>query len=145
MDGLCTCECCDAEITPDNFYDRRCDACKEKEAHTDTCEGCGNKDVRYFDKEGFYVLCEGCYNAAISPGANHLDNLPFVKARYLKIVMPTKDDFESAYRQLVAPGTVISVDKVLNQLEANASRSGIVLAKDWRWHVLDEFIGQIQI
>jgi hypothetical protein len=44
---------------------------------------------------------------------------------------PTRQDFESAYRQLANPGQSILVEAVIWQLEESAARSGIVLAADW--------------
>jgi|GEM_PF-4311555 len=46
--------------------------------------------------------------------------------------LPTKEDFESAYRMLTRPGESISIDSVLNQIEVNAKNNGFLLNGDWR-------------
>ena len=46
--------------------------------------------------------------------------------------LPSKEDFESAYRKLVRPGEGISIDSVLDQIEINAEKKGISLKSNWR-------------
>ena len=46
--------------------------------------------------------------------------------------LPTKEDFEAAYRVLTRPGQSISIDSVLNQLEINAKNEGHLLKSNWR-------------
>jgi len=46
--------------------------------------------------------------------------------------LPTKEDFESAYRALTRPGETISIDSVLDQMEINAKKIGLSLKSNWR-------------
>jgi hypothetical protein len=46
--------------------------------------------------------------------------------------IPSKEDFESAYRMLTHIGEYVSVDKVLDQIETNAVKIGQTLKSDWR-------------
>jgi hypothetical protein len=46
--------------------------------------------------------------------------------------LPTKTDFESAYKMLCSPGKEIGVGKVLDQIEKNALNSGFNLKLNWR-------------
>lgn len=46
--------------------------------------------------------------------------------------IPTKEDFEAAYRKLVRPGEAVSIDAVLDQIEVNAKKDGFLLKSDWR-------------
>lgn len=46
--------------------------------------------------------------------------------------LPTKENFESAYRALTCPGKSISFDAVLDQIETNAKEKGLSLMNDWR-------------
>jgi len=101
------------------------------EAHTDKCECCGNANVTHFDKEGFYVICEGCYNASVNILAGYLQDMHKARERFTQIVMPTLNDFETAYRQLVNPGASIAVRLVFNKMLKNAHRAGIVFPKNW--------------
>jgi len=47
-------------------------------------------------------------------------------------ILPTKEDFESAYRSLTRPGQSISIDSVLDQIEINSKKKGLTLINDWR-------------
>jgi len=49
-----------------------------------------------------------------------------------KVILPSKLDFESAYRSLTCPGESISIDAVLDQLETNAKEKGLSLNSNWR-------------
>ena len=46
--------------------------------------------------------------------------------------LPTKEDFETAYRMLARPGEAISIDAVLDQIEINARGWGLLLKNNWR-------------
>jgi hypothetical protein len=46
--------------------------------------------------------------------------------------LPTKDDFESAYRMLGSPGQNIHKDSILDQIEKNAINSRQNLKENWR-------------
>jgi hypothetical protein len=46
--------------------------------------------------------------------------------------IPTKEDIESAYWALARPGETISIDAVLDLLETNAKKKGLLLNGDWR-------------
>lgn len=46
--------------------------------------------------------------------------------------LPTKEDFEAAYRLLTRPGESISIDAVLDQIEASAKKEGKMLKDDCR-------------
>ena len=46
--------------------------------------------------------------------------------------LPTKEDFESAYRTLTRPGQSISIDVVLDQIETNAKNKSLTLKNNWR-------------
>jgi hypothetical protein len=46
--------------------------------------------------------------------------------------IPTKEDFESAYRTLTRPGESISIDAVLDQIETSAIEKGFALKNNWR-------------
>ena len=46
--------------------------------------------------------------------------------------LPTKEDFESAYRALTRPGETIAIDAVLAQLESNVKKKGLSLKSNWR-------------
>lgn len=50
---------------------------------------------------------------------------------YMHGYLPTKDDFESAYRALTHPGETISIDSVLDQMEINVKKNGLLLKKNW--------------
>lgn len=49
-----------------------------------------------------------------------------------QVFLPSKFDFESAYRALTCPGKSISFDAVLDQIETNAKEKGLSLMNDWR-------------
>ncbi len=49
-----------------------------------------------------------------------------------KVILPSKLDFESAYRSLTCPGNSISLDAVLDQIETNAKKKGLLLNSNWR-------------
>jgi|GEM_PF-1861726 len=46
--------------------------------------------------------------------------------------LPTREDFESAYRMLARPGDSIQIDSVLNQIEVNARKNLVLLKNNWR-------------
>jgi len=46
--------------------------------------------------------------------------------------LPSKDDFETAYRTLANPGVTIYIDSVLDQLEINAKKNRLLLKDNWR-------------
>jgi hypothetical protein len=46
--------------------------------------------------------------------------------------LPTKEDFESAYKMLTHHGESISIDAVLDQIETNAIENGLTLKNNWR-------------
>jgi len=46
--------------------------------------------------------------------------------------VPTKEDFEAAYRTLVRPGESVSIDAVLDQMEISATNECHSLKNDWR-------------
>lgn len=46
--------------------------------------------------------------------------------------LPTKEEFESAYRKLVRPVEGISIDAVLDQIETNANNKSLTLPSNWR-------------
>lgn len=46
--------------------------------------------------------------------------------------LPSKEDFESAYRMLVRIGDSVSIDAVLEQIEFNTKSKGFLLNNDWR-------------
>jgi excinuclease UvrABC ATPase subunit len=41
---------------------------KRSSLHTDKCEGCGSSEVAWFDRKGFYVLCDDCKSKAFKAG-----------------------------------------------------------------------------
>lgn len=47
-------------------------------------------------------------------------------------IVPTEDDFASAYRMLVRLGESVSIDMVLDQIEINAKKNGRSLEEGWR-------------
>ena len=46
--------------------------------------------------------------------------------------LPTKEDFESAYRTLTRLGDEISLDAILDQIEINVTKAGLALKSNWR-------------
>ena len=46
--------------------------------------------------------------------------------------LPTKEEFESAYRALTRSGESISIDAVLDQIESNAKKNGLSIKGNWR-------------
>jgi hypothetical protein len=46
--------------------------------------------------------------------------------------LPTKEEFESAYRALIRPGGTIAIDAVLDQIERCAREKGLLLKSNWR-------------
>jgi len=46
--------------------------------------------------------------------------------------LPSKKDFEAAYRALTRPGRTISIDSVLDQLEIIMNKKGLTLESNWR-------------
>ena len=46
--------------------------------------------------------------------------------------LPTREDYESAYRMLCSPGQPIENDSILDQVEKNAINSGHNLKEQWR-------------
>lgn len=46
--------------------------------------------------------------------------------------LPTKEDFEIAYKMVSRLGETISLDSVLDQLEISANEKGHLLKSDWR-------------
>ena len=46
--------------------------------------------------------------------------------------LPSKEDFESAYRTLSRLGESVSIDTVLDKIEANANNNGLFLKNNWR-------------
>lgn len=110
------------------------------EAHTDKCEACGAEETVFFDKEGYYVLCQMCYNTMTTLLACEAQDLSTAKTlmqdRFALIIQPNMNDFEAAYRQLVNPGAEIKLRFVLEKMQKNAVRAGYVLKKNWVDNVL---------
>jgi len=48
------------------------------------------------------------------------------------IDLPTKENFETAYRMLTRPGETISIDAILDQIEKSANGKGHSLKNNWR-------------
>ena len=46
--------------------------------------------------------------------------------------LPTKDDFELAYRSLTRLGDELSLDAILDQIEINITKAGLSLKSNWR-------------
>ena len=46
--------------------------------------------------------------------------------------LPTREDFESAYKMLAHTGVEISVEKILDQIEVNTKDAGRQLKSNWR-------------
>ena len=46
--------------------------------------------------------------------------------------LPTKEDFESAYRTLTRLGDELSLDAILDQIEINVTKAGLSLKSNWR-------------
>lgn len=57
---------------------------------------------------------------------------PVLTQSLLGDYLPTKEDFESAYRSLTRPGLAVSIDSVLDQLEIDAKKKGLLLENNWR-------------
>jgi len=68
-----------------------------------------------------------CYNSYVGedlPAGN--------QSKTLAVYLPTKEDFESAYRMLARMGVEISVDTILDKIETNANDSNTLLKDNWR-------------
>jgi hypothetical protein len=68
------------------------------------------------------------HRAKIETFIRKIENTKIHKSNYL----PTKEDFETAYRTLTRPGETISIDAVLDQLETNVKKIGLSLMSNWR-------------
>lgn len=87
--------------------------------------------IDYFKEEGFKIVLEnGRYVDKTGPSQSTGASTP------MQIVIngqiPTKDDFESAYRMLARPGQSISIDAVLDQIETNTRNKILTLQNNWR-------------
>ena len=68
------------------------------------------------------------HRAKIEKFIREIENTKALESSYL----PTKEDFESAYRALARPRESISIDEVLDQLETSAKKKGLSLKSNWR-------------
>lgn len=73
------------------------------------------------------------YELGLLSKVSIIDNAPQQSCSQTQVGshLPTKEDFESAYRALAHPGDTISIDSVLNQMESN-SKKGLLFKNDWR-------------
>lgn len=78
-----------------------------------------------FDK--FLSLIVNVYNVETS-----LDQESAILHRSYGDYLPTKEDFEAAYRRRCSLGGKIAIDLVLDQIEIDAISSGHILKKNWR-------------
>ena len=66
------------------------------------------------------------------PGNSPVSATQQAEAKEYNGALPSKEDFELAYRKLVRPGEGISIDSVLDQIEINAKKKGTSLKSNWR-------------
>jgi len=96
--------------------------------------------IKYYRDQGFNIveLSKGCY--VDKTEASNASGSSTPKQVVTNDQIPTKEDFESAYRMLTRPGDSISMDVVFNQIEVNAKKEGKLLRSDWRM-IMENNIG----
>ena len=85
---------------------------------------CYDRVTRESSGERFRFVLKG----ASSNATNKRSESDTQNAHYL----PTKEDFESAYRALTRLGDELSLDAILDQIEINATKAGLALKSNWR-------------
>lgn len=87
--------------------------------------------IRYFIQEGFNIVLENGRYVQKEESSYLTGSLSPTQAPS-KSEIPTKVDFESAYKALTCPGETISIDSVLDQIEINAKKKGHLFNNNWR-------------
>ena len=79
-------------------------------------------------KNRWHSLLQQCpsYNAVVADGTiqpeGHID----------EAYLPTREDFESAYKMLTHIRGEILIDRILDQIETSVKNAGFSLKRDWR-------------
>lgn len=87
--------------------------------------------IRFFIQEGFNIVLENGRYVQKDESSNLASSLSPTQAPS-KNEIPTKEDFEFAYRELTCFGETISIDSVLDQIETNTKKKGHLFNSNWR-------------